>query len=111
MDKAARALQLAGCIAHTGDAFVFAPGGELPVVNWKANTALAAAAGTPPLNPLIPPQAIRLVGARAPFAAPSREPIEGDHLTDAVGNAYRVHAKDEDITNPLLTLYVTTSKA
>lgn len=110
MDKIARAAQLAGCIAHTGDAFVFAPG-DIADVAWTANPGPAAAPGTAPLNPLIPPQAIRLVGARASFAAPAREPVEGDTLADAAGNSYRVHAKDEDLTSPLLTLYVTTSVA
>lgn len=110
MDKAARAAQLAGCIAHTGDAFVFAPG-DIAQVEWTANVSPASAPGTAPLNPLIPPHALRLVGARAAFAAPAREPVEADTLTDPAGNSYRVHAKDEDLTNPLLTLYVTTSKA
>lgn len=106
MDKAARAAQIARCTAHTGDAFAFAPDDADPA-QWFANSGPATAPGSAPLSPLIPPQALRLVGPRSAFAAPSREPREADTLTDAAGAFYRVHAVGEDRLNPLLTLYVT----
>lgn len=111
MDKAARALQIAGCVAHTGDAFAFDPGAGGAVIAWTANPSDEPVPSQDPLNPVELPSMIRLVGPRAAFAAPGREPREGEDLTDADGNHYRVVRKPGALTSPLLTLVCVTSPA
>ena len=107
MDKSARAAQLAGCIAHTGDAFIFAAGGAAAPITWYANAAAQGAASGGKLNPLIKPGHTQLVGPRAAFTG--RLPKPGDDLTDAGGHIYTVREVPSDPTNPLLTLVCTCS--
>jgi hypothetical protein len=103
MDRTARAAQLLACIANTGDTFAFAPG-DAGAVTWVANPSTEPSPSQSPLNPLDMANHVRLTGARATFAAPSRLPVSGDELTDSQGNAYRVAFVPNEPLNPLLTL-------
>lgn len=103
MDKTARAAQLLACVSHTGESFAFAPG-DAAAVTWVANPSTEASPSQSPLNPLDMANHVRLTGARATFAAPSRLPVSGDELTDSQGNCYRVAYVPGDLLNPLLTL-------
>lgn len=103
MDKTARAAQLLACVSHTGERFAFAPAGAT-AVTWVANPSIETAPSQSPLNPLDQANHVRLTGARATFAAPSRLPVSGDELTDSAGNNYRVVFTPNEPLNPLLTL-------
>jgi hypothetical protein len=103
MDKAARAAQLLACVAHTGEVFAFAPS-DAAAVTWVANPSTEPNPSHSPLNPLDMANHVRLTGARASFASPSRLPVSGDELTDSQGNCYRVAFVPGELTNPLLTL-------
>ena len=108
MDKAARALQLAGCIAHTGDVFTFNPGDEGAPILWKANPAAEGGVGGGKLNLLIKTGRVQLTGARSAFDG-RRLPVAGDDLTDEAGHVYTVVEAPPEPTNPLLTLICTVS--
>ena len=103
MDKTARAAQLLACVAHTGESFTFAPS-DAAAVTWVANPSTEASPSQSPLNPLDMANHVRLTGARATFAAPSRLPVSGDELTDSAGNSYRVVYVPNEPLNPLLVL-------
>ena len=110
MDKVARALQLAGCVANTGDAFAFAPADALPVA-WTANPQDEPSPEVPGQLGTANPRLVRLTGARAPFlVAGARLPKAGESLTDADGYAYRIKETPLQHLNPLVAfLCVTTA--
>lgn len=107
MDKAARALQIAGCIAHTGDAFVYSPAGDA-AVSFTANPeeeplpsdAEGRRVGTQPAR------MVRLTAARALFSA--RLPVVGEQFTGD-GLRYRIAALPGAPTDPTIVFLCTVS--
>ena len=106
-DKAARARQLQGCVAHTGDAFLFSPR-DLPMpIEWVANCTPETAPGTGKLNVLVVTGRQKLTGSRATFSGAGRIPKVGEFLTDTEGNLYTIAQVPPDPLNPLLVLICT----
>jgi hypothetical protein len=105
MDKAARAAQLAGCIAHTGDVFRFEIAG-IGSLEWPANVQPEASPNPGKRNAVIKSGRLQLTGARSVFAE-FREPRVGEDLTDEAGNLYSIAEIPPDPTNPLLILICT----
>jgi hypothetical protein len=109
MDKAARALQLGRCVAHTGDVFRFEIPG-LGSLEWPANVQPEAAPNPGKRNAVIKSGRLQLTGARSVFAC-LREPRVGEDLRDEAGNLYSIAEIPPDPLNPLLILICTVTFA
>lgn len=103
MDKAARAAQLAGCIAHTGDAFTFTAPGTATAVPFKANLQEEPLPGDADKNRLAPQPArqVRITAARAVFGA--RPPAVGEEIVGDTGHRYRIAALPEPATHATIS--------